>query len=204
MRRGHSISMAGLAALALAVAWSTPSAAQEPADVGFGSRDAFVFSAERVFGYQSQDVGETTIDSLGMYPTYWGNVGLFGVWASGLTFGSTFGFTYLDGSLFDDDESGIGLLRVGPRIGYAGTTDRKAFGYWVRGGPSGLFTFSDEDSSYAFAASIELYAVIMPVPHFGILVGPHADIHLFGEEEGDEETEYGSIGLTAGLMAEFW
>lgn len=203
MRLAHGVFTAAVAGLA-ALAWPSPSAAQEPEDVGFGNRDSFVFSVERIFGYQSQDLGETTIDSTGLYPTYWGNVGLFGVWSSGLTFGSTFGLTYLDGSLFDDDDEGIWFMRLGPRVGYAGSTDTKAFGYWLRGGPSVLFTASDDDSTYALAASIEAYAVIQPVPHFGILLGPHADFHLVGEEEGDEETEFGSLGFTFGLMAEFW
>lgn len=181
-----------------------PAAAEEEGD-RFADRDTFVLSIERFLGFQSQEFGggdnSPTYDSTGMQPIYWGNVGLFGISSSGLALGTTIGFTYFESNLFDDDDdSGAGILRLGPRIGYAGSTDRREFGYWVRGGPTLLAVFSDEEMTMMLAGTIELYAVIRPVEHLGILVGPHADIHITGEDDA----EYSSLGLTFGLMGEFY
>jgi hypothetical protein len=197
--------MVAVAAATGVLLWPSIAEAQEPQSQRFGERDAFVFSVERILGFQQQDLGERTYDSMGLQPLYWGNVGLFGIWDSGLTFGATFGFTYLKSELFNDDDDGVAIMRVGPRIGYAGSTTTAGVGYWLRGGPSGLFAISDNDSDYAFAASIEAYAVFTPVPHLGILVGPHADFHLFGDEvDGESESEFSSFGLTVGVMGVFW
>lgn len=172
---------------------------------GFGEEDTFVLSVERIFGFQSQDFGDDddspSIDSTGLYPPLWGNLGFFSVSEGGLSFGTTVGLTHLSGDLFDEDES-VTMVRLGPRVGYAGGTHTPVFGYWVRGGPSTLMFFSDDSETYTFAVSLEAYAVIRPVSHFGVLVGPHADIHLYGKSE-DEDAEYSSIGLTVGLMGEF-
>lgn len=202
------------------LAWPAPARSQEaqPTDGGFGSRDSLVVSVERIFGFQTQEFGgdddddSQDYDSLGMSPIFWGNVGIFSVSSSGLTFGTTLGVGYLDSPLFDDDTS-FTLVRLGPRIGYAGSTQTKWFGYWLRGGPSALIAFVNQDSddpdqdddatTYAFAISAEAYAVITPVPHFGLLIGPHADIHIFGDSEG-EDFKYQTFGLTLGFMGEFW
>ena len=154
-----------------------------PAD-SFGNRDSFVLSVERIFGFQSQKFCEddncTTLDSAGIHPFYWGNIGLFSIQANGLNFGSLIGFTYID-EFFDDDP--VGVLRLGPRIGYAGTL-QKSLGYWLRGGPSFFGFFSDGDDAYNFAASFEALATVTPVPRFSILFGPNVDVHIWGKQGG--------------------
>ena len=200
-------------ALLLALTGTTGTArAQDAAPVGgFGARDSFAFSVERVFGFQTQDFGDgdddATIDSVGLYPFLWGNVGFFAVRDGGLSFGTTLGVGHLTSPALDDDTT-LTFVRVGPRIGYAGHVPTTPwFGYWLRGGPSLMLAFIDDEdddaTSYAIAATLEAYAVMTPVPHFGVLLGPHVDIHLFGDAEG-EDFVYRSYGLTLGLMGEFW
>jgi hypothetical protein len=208
-------------ALGAVAFWASPATAQEAP--GFGRRDAFVFSIEDVFGFASTEVesedsqGETqsnSTDSIGLQPLLWGNIGLHKVWSSGLTFGVLLGAGYDRTTLpiFGQDiDISVATFRVGPRIGYAGTA-QPTFGYWVRGGPTALMQFasieSDDDddsaSAYLFAISAEAYAVILPAPHIGILIGPHADIGVYGTTDDGEDTNYTSFGLGIGLMGEFW
>ena len=192
-----------IAAASAVLTFSPPSRAQA-ADAGFGNRDAFVLSVERIAGFQSQDFGGNSgsIDTLGFQPLYWGGLGLFGVWETGLTLGALIGATRIDSEIFGDENETITLLQLRPRIGYAGTL-QKNFGFWVRGGPTYIMAFSDdedEDASRILALGGELYAVITPVPHVGILFGPHAEFHV----TGTDDDEYSSYGLTLGLMGEFW
>ncbi len=93
------------------------------------------------------------------------------------------------------------MLRLGPRIGYAGTL-QKSLGYWLRGGPSFFGFFSDGDDAYNLTASIEALATITPAPRFSILFGPNVDVHVWGKQ-GDEDTEFRAIGFSAGMMGEF-
>jgi hypothetical protein len=222
MRRGHSISMAAVVALA-ALTLPRLAAAQEPANDGFGNRDAFVFSVEDVFGFTSHEFtsedasGEeesNSTDSLGLQPLLWGNIGLHDISSSGLTLGVLLGAGYdrTEIPFFGQDvEISVATVRIGPRIGYAGSLQPN-FGYWIRGGPSALMQFASiesdgEDetaSAYMFAISGEAYAVIVPAPHFGILIGPHADIHVWGNTDDGDDVGYTAFGLGVGLMGEFW
>lgn len=179
-----------------------------PGKSGFGDRDAFVLSVERMFGYQQQEIDDRTHDSVGLHPVYWGHLGLFSVSQSGLTFGALLGASYLrlgsDSSdpLDDGDDTEVAILRVAPRIGYAGSVDAKV-GYWLRAGPSALFAITEGNDAKLFALGFEALAVVTPVAHVGILFGPNVDIHLYGRQ-GDEKTEYKALGLSAGLLGEFW
>ena len=216
MRAARTVAAMGRAcalALLLALTGTTGMArAQDAAPgPGFGARDSFVLSFERVFGFQTQELGDgdedPTIDSVGLYPFLWGNVGFFGVEDGGLSYGTTVGVGHLSSPGFDDDAT-FTLARLGPRIGYAGhVATTPWFGYWLRGGPSFLLAFLEQENenatSFAIAATLEAYAVMTPVPHFGVMLGPHVDIHLYGDAEG-EDFVYRSYGLTLGLMGEFW
>jgi hypothetical protein len=180
-------------------AWGQEPAPQ-PVKSGFGKRDSFVFSLERVLGVQNQDFGgDFDIDSKALHPIFWGHLGLFAVNDGGFSAGALIGFSHLD----LDGDSSITIARLGPRLGYAGALT-PSLGYWLRAGPSFLLLSSEEDTSWALGVSIEPMAVITPVDHFGILFGIHADVHIVGEEEGDEESEYSSAGMSLGLMGEFW
>jgi hypothetical protein len=201
-RRAPLTCIFAAACLLCGAAQAQDAAPAAPQGAGFGERDAFLFSVERIFGFQSQkscvDDSCQTLDSVGLHPFYWGHIGLFSQQTSGLNYGSLVGFTYLKDGFGDDD---VAILRLGPRIGYAGSL-QPALGYWLRGGPSLFAGFSDGDDAFSLAASFEAMAVVVPVPHFGLLFGPNVDIHLWGEQ-GDVDYQLSAIGFSAGLMGEF-
>lgn len=199
-----------------------------PAESGgeFGERDSFVLGVERVFGFNSQEISvgdaSQTIDSTGLFPAYWGHIGLYSMTSSGLNYGALVGVGHQRFS-DDDDDTNTTFVRLGPRIGYAGSL-RPGVGYWAKGGPSVIFGMTKdqeqdstgvsqtvESTAYALAFSAELYAVIIPVPHVGFVFGPHMDINITGSisqdaggQSQDEDYGYGSLGLTAGIIGEFY
>ncbi len=206
------VALAG-SAVALAICLGpSPAAAQDR----FGQRDEFIFSVERMFGFQHQDFSDEGggYESTGFHPFYWAGVGLFSMSSSGLNFGALLGFTRFQFDLGDGTTT-ANVIQLRPRIGYGGTEEKGRFGYWVRVGPTALVSFaSDEDTdasgqttsdsseAYAFGVGGEAYAVFFPAPHVGVLIGPHADFHIAGGGDGDPE--YSSYGLTVGLMGEFY
>lgn len=195
----------GVTTLLVSLFCASNAGAQEPVPKGsrFGERSSFVLSAERLAGYQSQEIGESSVDSIGFHPIYWSGLGLHGVMDSGLTLGTLLGVTYLSFSNEDDDESSKAtLIWLRPRIGYAGSLE-KNFGYWARLGPTALLAIDhdDDNGSQALSAGLELYAVIMASPHVGFLVGPHVEIKLAADED---ENKYGSVGFTLGLLGDIY
>lgn len=211
---------ASAVALALALG-ATPALAQET-PARFGQRDELIVSIERLFGFQSVDYGGDggSVDTTGFQPYWWAGLGVFSMSSSGLNFGALFGVTRIQ--LEDDDSSLTGnIFQLRPRIGYGGTDKEGRFGYWVRLGPSAIVTFSesestsstgqtrsDSSSGYALGVGGEAYAVFFPAPHVGVLLGPHADFHLYGKDDNDDpddrDPEYSAFGLTAGIMGEFY
>lgn len=209
-RRRASVA-GGCIAAALALFTSGAALAQDaPGAQGFGRRDSFVFSVEHVAGFQTLELAigdddgddnSPSLDSVGLHPTYWGNLGVFTISDSGLTFGAVLGVTQLLARDEDALEDSITIVRVEPRIGYAGSTNQ-SFGYWVRGGPS-VFVIESAEVGYTFGFGAEAYAVITPVPHFGVLVGPTFDFLPVGDYDGRDFT-YSAFGISAGVMGEFY
>lgn len=191
-----------LLSLAPASAWA------QDGGGGFGARDSFAFTVENVFGYVSTSVGAgdktVSVDTTGLLPPYWGDVGLFSMSPGGVNWGALLGFEHL---IPKDGGNGTSA-KLRPRIGYA--TSKNWLGFWLRGGPSFLFAHesgdedSDSNSSAMLALGFEAYAVMMPVDHVGILLGPHADIHLLGSASKGDDPSYSSYGLSLGLMGEIW
>ncbi|MBK7586015.1 MAG: hypothetical protein IPI67_38250 [Myxococcales bacterium] len=216
MGRAHGIAVGGAIALAVALS-SSPARAQSAAPGShFGERDEFIFSVEKLFGFQNQKFSDDggSYESKGFHPIYWGGVGLFSMSASGLNFGVLFGVTRFQFDLGDNKVTS-NVIQLRPRIGYGGTEKAGRFGYWIRGGPTSLIAFSknedtnstgnnssENNSAYTFGVGAEAYAVFFPVPHVGILVGPHADFHIAGGGDGDPK--YSAYGLTTGIMGEFY
>ncbi len=192
-----------LLTLAPAGAWAQDSGGD------FGARDSFAFTVENVFGYVSTSIGvgdETvSVDMMGLLPPYWGDVGLFSMSTSGINWGALLGFEHL----VPKDGGNMTMVKLRPRVGYA-TSKKNWLGFWLRGGPSVLLAreSGDEDSdssrSALLALGFEACAVMMPVDHIGILLGPHADIHLLGSASQGDDPSYSSYGLSFGLMGEIW
>lgn len=175
----------------------------------FGERDSFAFTVENLLGIVTTSVGQgdesSSVDTLGMLPPYWGDVGLFSMSPNGFNWGALVGFEHLAVT----DGADVTLLKLRPRLGWA-TSKNQTLGAWLRGGPSLMMAHSgaedggDAQTSELFALGFEGYVVITPAEHVGILFGPHADFHLVGHaSEGDDPT-YSSYGLSFGLMGEIW
>lgn len=212
--RGAIRAATSLALAAAGLCLAGPALAQQPTSSkgpggGFGKRDAFVLSVERILGFQDQNYGDASLDSTGFHPVLWAQLGLFDVSEGGLTWGTLVGFTHVRAT---DGDSSFSIFTLLPRVGYAGSTT-DSFGFWIRGGPGGRL-IADHDageSRYTVSLGGELYGVITPAPHVGILIGPHAEFNLFGGDSEDcppgqdcPDPEYQSLGLTIGLMGEFW
>lgn len=192
---------ASLALASASLVFAAPAFAQEKG-AEFGSRDEFVLSLEKLAGYQSQEFGGASLEGLGFHPFFWGSVGLHSVQSSGLTFGVLLGATYLNSPASDsnDESDSLTLLQLRPRIGYAGWLER-SLGYWVRIGPTLVMVMNDDDSAYSFGVGGEAYAVVRAAKHVGVLGGIHFDPAIVADED---ENEFGSYGLTVGLMGEFF
>jgi hypothetical protein len=195
-----------LATLALLVSHASRASAQAAVSTqpGFGQHDSFVLSAERLLGYQSQTFGDSTIDSVGFYPVYWSGLGLHGVMSSGLTLGAVVGVTYLSFKSSDPNSTAFkeSVFWLRPRIGYAGTL-QKNVGFWARLGPT-VFIANDhehDETNDALALGGEVYAVVTVAPHVGVLFGPHAEFNVTADHDS---SEYSSVGMTLGLMGEFY
>lgn len=196
-RRGLvALASAGFSA---ALCLATAPAHAQASGAHFGERGAFLFTVERVFGFQNQQFSEDggSIDSTGYQPFFWGGVGLFGMSASGLSFGALLGLIRWE----DDDGDAVSVVQARPRIGYGGTEQQGRFGYWVRGGPTLIYSHRESFDALASALGAEAYAVFFPARHVGILVGPHAEFNLAGTGDGDPY--FKSVGLTAGILGEF-
>lgn len=168
------------------------------AERGFGNRDAVLFSVENVLGLEHFVMGSLSVDARPMTPLYWGNLGVSVVDRSGFTFGGTFGASHV--FLDSKDQRDVTLVRLRPRVGYAGSTTQW-FGYWLRGGPSMMLArLGGDDTVVSALFGAEAYAVITPVPHLGLLIGPSLDYGVYTKNAG---TTY-EYGLSAGLFGEFW
>nr|HMR12024.1 hypothetical protein [Polyangiaceae bacterium] len=78
MRSLHRPLICCVAAAGLICGTASAQEPAAPASTGkFGERDAFLFTVERIFGFQSQkqclDDSCQTIDSVGLHPIYWGH-----------------------------------------------------------------------------------------------------------------------------------
>jgi hypothetical protein len=97
-------------------------------------------------------------------------------------------------------------------------------GFWFRGGPGmqyqvrrvNQFNDEDKDTDTVWLASLDIFFVVAPVPHFGFYVGPQGDISFLGKhkeereapppdvpEEWDNPERYSRLGASVGLIGYF-
>lgn len=181
---------------------ATPDPAKPPTSL-FGRRSSFLFGVSNVFGVMQQRLsgdGERALefDNVGFIPGLVGTrLALHGTTTSGLTGG-------VELSAFMSAPRGggdaLGLVYIGPRIGYAGPLKTSSFGYWVRGGPS-VFVLASENTGWSTALSAEVSLVYSASEHFGIFLGPSGDLALVGKLE-DDDFKYSSLGMHFGLFGE--
>jgi hypothetical protein len=199
----------GIATALALTAVAAPGAAQE-----FGKKGDAVFSAERLFGFQSthvyeeQDVGEDDIDDdwtyfgIGWRGNYISDFSPYDVprlgfdylVTDGLSIGGSLGFASISGDTdggfggVGNDPSGSAFL-LNPRVGYV-VMFNKTIGIWPRGGLA-FHSFSVEDdndnsvSENGFGLNLECMFPIVPSEHWGFLVGPTIDLDFAGSREYD-------------------
>ncbi len=182
-------------------------AAPDPpaAENRFGRHSALVLGVERIAGYQEQQFGDATVDSVGFHPLFWSGLGAHLETRSGFTFGALLGATHFTLTTRGTGNSVESLRKTmiwfRPRVGYAGPLPG-AFGYWVRLGPTGLlFADSDKKTHKAISAGAEIYAVFHVAPHVGVLLGPNYELQLVADVAA---SKYGSAGFTLGLIGELY
>jgi len=200
-----------------AAAWAAGASAAEAAttDPGapgrFGRQGSVSLSVERLFGLshasQSSGPSTTTVSlmgssglELGVAPYGVPRIGVDGFLGHGLSLGLAGLF-----AVVDQNSTTVTVLGLNPRVGYAvhasdglSLWPRLGLSY-VNIGASSNQPFTQGQSAYALAATIELQVVVTPLPRVGFLVAPTFDVGLAGTNS-DKVTQ---IGLQAGLMAWF-
>lgn len=214
--------LVALLASGVVVLAGAPASAQETSAAptrGFGERESGIFALENVLGVSSTTDSQSangksqseTYDDKGFFPGFLGpRLSLFGVsdhWTYGAVFSAWWakpvGANSSDGSSFL-------ALTLGPRIGYAGSLPKqRTIGYWIRTGPTVLYTHGESggnrgnsSNSGSFDWSIDAYAVVTPVEHFGVFFGPAFDIAIYGQSSGHDD-KLGIISFGLGLLADW-
>lgn len=117
------------------------------------------------------------------------------------------GITYLNTSSGSSDTTGYSFA---PRLGYA-TSFSPTVALWLRSGITLGKTWDKHDTLTATAWGSELQLVITPTSHFGLMIGPMAEIGLSGKYKRDWGSIYKDdvdavptlFGLTLGVLADF-
>jgi hypothetical protein len=146
-----------------------------------------------------------------------------------LSVGATFGYELRSGSVTVPDGGGTYTRDKGnewtlvfqPKVGYAlMVTD--AVGFWFRGGPGimhvsahpEVWDRSHEVRETYWLIGLDALVAILPVPHFGLFLGPTADFSFAGShgetywDQGvrvdyDHHGSYRRLGGTFGLVGAF-
>jgi len=208
----------------LALLAAPPAAAQE-----FGKQGDVVFSAERLFGFQSTSVHEerdAPLDDIDNDWQYFG-IGWRGNYISdfspydvprfgfdylvidGLSIGGSLGFASVDGNLdnnlFGNADFEGSAFMFHARVGYV-YMFTKVIGIWPRGGLTyHSFDVNDGWDENGFGLNLECMFPITPTEHFGFLVGPTIDFDFTGSRDydgpgPDYDRTYKTFGLQAGVF----
>jgi hypothetical protein len=195
-----------------------------------GERKTFVFGADRVLGYTSSKITTDPEGPAGETSVRRGNLALFSqqdvvspftnprfafdyFLTDGLSLGGTIGYWSQSGEVETGTERDLPdphLFTIAPRVGYAVMFGR-VLGIWPR---AGLTFFTGESSLGAsglnaeaevsgLGMNLDLPFVIVPAPHFAILVGPGLDLTLTGQaEQGTLEHDLTifDLGLHVGFV----
>jgi hypothetical protein len=190
-----------IAAAASAFALATPALAQDT----FGTKNDFVFAADRLTGVYLFKQGNEKDTVLGLLQTPWGvnvyqtaRIGFDWFPINHLSIGGTLSYW----SLRREQDNGPGDVTTkeflfAPRIGYA-IPISKSFGFWPRGGISyRSTTVGDADANGEVALTFEAQFYASPAPHFAFIFGPVLDLGI----AGDYDDKASNIGiLTGGIL----
>jgi hypothetical protein len=191
-----------LAAAASVGALATPALAQDT----FGTKNDFVFAAERLTGVYRYNEGDNHATVLGLLQAPSGlnvyqtaRLGFDWFPIEHLSIGGS--LSYWSYSIDNDKTPGDDNVKAhefmfAPRIGYS-IPITKSFGFWPRGGFSiRSTTQGDADAQTKVAISLEANFYASPAPHFAFIFGP-----LFDAEIAGDSPKANNIGiLTGGIL----
>ncbi len=207
----------------------------------FGAKGSVAISAEELTGYHSekrkydneQDFEyETQRGGLALLLTTGGaKVGAHYFLLPQFSVGGILGYDLRTGSNTIEDGDGTYTTDLakertfgfGARAGYA-LMFTDVVGFWFRGGPGvqhqvrRAAEWNDEDKNIdtVWLASLDIFFVVAPVPHFGFFLGPQGDLSFAGKhketrvvqgtndvDEWDHRERYTRLGVSAGLIGYF-
>jgi hypothetical protein len=180
-------------------------ASSSSGSTGFGDSGQFVFSVERLFGYNwdhesrgTQTITSSTFSVLGnpfgvvAYPYDWPRLGFDYFLTKSISAGAALAFSRTTGG-----DNSTNAFEVAPRLGY-GMMVGPWLGVWPRLG----VTYVNATNQNYLGLTIDLAAVINVAPHFAITFAPVANIGLSGTRLGvnDKPT---TLGAQLGLAMPF-
>jgi len=225
-------------AAGLLLAVTSPAGAQER----FGAKGSFAITGEELTGYHAEKRKYDNEDGY-EYQTQRGGLALL-VTTGGAKVGAHYfllpqfsvggivGYDLRTGSNTIEDGDGTYTTDLAKehtfvfaaRAGYA-LMFTDVVGFWFRGGPGmqhqvrrmAEWNDVDKDTDSVWLASLDVFFVVAPAPHFGFFLGPQGDISFAGkhkEERLDEPPpdhvarwhnpeHYSRLGASAGLVGYF-
>lgn len=216
-------------------------AGQAQAQERFGAKGSLAVTGEELVGYQAEqrlydledgDDYETRRSGLALFLTTGGaRVGAHYFLLPQFSLGGVVGYDLRTGSNTIEDGDGTyttdlsqeHTFLVAARAGYA-LMFTDVVGFWFRGGPgfqhqvrrAAEWNEDDRDTDSAWLASLDVFFVVAPVPHFGFFVGPQGELSFVGKHkearqvqgtnevhEWDNSERYSRLGASAGLVGYF-
>ncbi len=177
----------------------------------FGERHRTIFSIENVGGFlhvqerlpdQSLSSGVNHFGTFVVAPT--SRVGIHRVVGKGFTLGT--GFTLGD---FTDHGTNASLTiwALAPRVGYVAPLGTHA-SLWLRGGLTYFHASARSADYWQVAPAAEVFLVLTPFDHFGVMLGLVAEVGVAGKRElpgsypsmSASEYRYSTYGLSLGFL----
>jgi hypothetical protein len=211
------------------------------AQTPFGAKGTLAITGENLAGYHAEkrkydneagDEYQTQRGGLGLLFTTGGaRVGVHYFLLPQFSVGGAVGYDLRTGSNTIEDGDGTyttdlakeHTLVVATRAGYA-LMFTDVVGFWFRGGPgvehqvrrAAQWNDQDKDTDTVWLASLDVFFVVAPVPHFGFYVGPQGDISFAGKHkearldnatnevnEWHNPERYSRLGASMGLIGFF-
>ncbi len=211
------------------------------AQTRFGAKGSLAITGEELTGCHAEkrkydlrngDEFQTKRGGLGLFITTGGaKVGAHYFLLPQFSVGGILGYDMRSGSNTIEDGDGTYTTDLAKehtfvfatRAGYA-LMFTDVVGFWFRGGPglqyqvrrAAQWNDEDKDTDTVWLASLDIFFVVAPVPHFGFYLGPQGDLSFAGKHkerrvdpQTDEVTEwdnserYSRLGVSAGLIGYF-
>ena len=207
----------------------------------FGAKGTLAITGEELTGYHAEhrkydnEAGEEYQTQRGglslLLATGGAKIGVHYFLLPQFSVGGVLGYDLRTGSNTIEDGDGTyttdlakeHTLVFGTRAGYA-LMFTDVVGFWFRGGPgmeqrvrrAAQWNDEDKDTDTVWLASLDVFFVVAPVPHFGFFLGPQGDLSFAGKHKEarldpatdevrrwDNPERYTRLGASAGLVGYF-